>query len=81
MNLREPDISQNCIEDFVQIRETQNSASSLIGLAGQKFCGQQLPNYPGPSVLTSGDILIGFCFQNVFPLQMETLWISNSEVV
>merc|ERR1712106_1178620 len=31
----------------------QNSASALIGTAGRSFCGQQLPNYPGPSVLIS----------------------------
>ena len=47
------DATQTC-SDFVQLIEEQNSASALIGTAGRSFCGQQLPNYPGPSVLISG---------------------------
>ena len=47
------DAAQTCI-DFVQLVKEQNSASALIGKTGRPFCGQQLPNYPGPSVLISG---------------------------
>jgi hypothetical protein len=50
------DAAQTC-KEFVQLIEEQNSASSLIGTAGRSFCGQQLPNYPGPSVLISGIIV------------------------
>ena len=49
------DATQTC-SDFVQLIEDQSSASALIGTTGRSFCGQQLPNYPGPSVLTSGII-------------------------
>ena len=49
------DAAQTC-SDFVQLVEEKNSASSLIGTVGRSFCGQQLPNYPGPSVLISGII-------------------------
>ena len=47
------DAAQTC-SDFVQLVEEQKSASALIGTTGRPFCGQQLPNYPGPSVLISG---------------------------
>ena len=47
------DGTQTCT-DFVELIEEQNSASALIGTSGRSFCGQQLPNYPGPSVLISG---------------------------
>ena len=54
LDLPEPDRSQTCITDFVQLKEDSDSVSSLIGSSGMSFCGQQLPNYPGPSVITSG---------------------------
>ena len=49
------DATQTC-SDYVQLIEETGSASALIGRSGRLFCGQQLPNYPGPSVLVSGTI-------------------------
>ena len=49
------DATQTC-SDYVQLIEETGSASALIGRSGRLFCGQQLPNYPGPSVLVSGII-------------------------
>ena len=39
--------------DYVQVIEEKVAPSSFIGNVGRIFCGQQLPNYPGPSVLIS----------------------------
>merc|ERR1712106_1149932 len=47
------DENQACLTDYVRLEETTTSASSLIG-KGLTFCGQRLPNYPGPSVIVSG---------------------------
>ena len=45
---------QACLTDYVRIEEEGRFASSLIGTEGRTFCGQRLPNYPGPSVIVSG---------------------------
>ena len=49
------DATETC-SDYVQVIEEKVSASSLIGPVGTMFCGQQLPNYPGPSVLISCEL-------------------------
>ena len=40
--------------DRVTLTEPSLEPSAMIGKAGRTFCGQLLPNYPGPSVLVSG---------------------------
>ena len=43
-----------CSYEYVMLRENNPRQFSLLnGMFGVKFCGQQLPNYPGPSVLLS----------------------------
>ena len=58
LNFLEMDIhadeNQDCLTDYVRLEETKASASSVIGKDGLTFCGQRLPNYPGPSVIVSG---------------------------
>ena len=58
------DAAQTC-SDFVQLIEEKNSVSSLIGTVGRSFCGQQLPNYPGTSVLISGNIFLSKFHENI----------------
>jgi len=48
------DVNQACLTDYVMLQDPVKSASSLIGDEGATFCGQRLPNYPGPSVIISG---------------------------
>ena len=48
------DESQDCLTDYLKIVEEGRFASSMIGRDGLTFCGQRLPNYPGPSVVVSG---------------------------
>ena len=48
------DENQACLTDYVKLEETSIIASSVIGKEGLTFCGQRLPNYPGPSVVISG---------------------------
>lgn len=52
------DENQACLTDYVKLEETATSASSMIGKDGLTFCGQRLPNYPGPSVLVSGKYIL-----------------------
>ena len=47
--------TQECLTDYVKIEEPGWTTSSLIGRDGLTFCGQRLPNYPGPSVIISGN--------------------------
>ena len=54
LHLPEADRDQNCITDFVKLKEATSSVASFVGSDGKIFCGQRLPNAPGPSVLTSG---------------------------
>ena len=51
--------------DYVKLVEEKGSSSGLIGTQGRYFCGQELPNYPGPSVLISGEenIMKNNCIQ------------------
>merc|ERR1712142_159511 len=58
LNFVEMDINANedqaCLTDYVRIEEYGKYTSSVIGNEGLTFCGQRLPNYPGPSVFVSG---------------------------
>jgi len=51
MALPSTDPHQGC-ESWVSLEETGTHLSSVI--ASQKYCGKNLPNYPGPSVFTAG---------------------------
>ena len=44
--------------DYVSVNDEKmrRGGSSLISAVGTEFCGQQLPNYPGPSVIMSGKL-------------------------
>ena len=53
LDLHEPDFENNCNTEYLMISERVDSPFSLVGSSGKKFCGQWLPNYPGPSVLLS----------------------------
>ena len=53
LDLHEPDFENNCNTEYLMISERVDSPFSLVGSGGKKFCGQWLPNYPGPSVLLS----------------------------
>ena len=53
LDLHEPDFENNCNTEYLEISERVDSPFSLVGSGGKKFCGQWLPNYPGPSVLLS----------------------------
>ena len=53
LDLHEPDFENNCNTEYLMVKEREASPFSLVGSAGKKFCGQRLPNYPGPSVLLS----------------------------
>ena len=57
MDLAADQSSGSCSTDFVQLLEGSTSSSALVGSMGQSFCGQTLPNYPGPSVVVSGQEL------------------------
>ena len=48
------DENQDCLTDYLKMEEADTCASSMIGKEGLTFCGQRLPNYPGPSVVVSG---------------------------
>ena len=48
------DVNEACLTDYVKLQDPLRSASSLIGKDGLTFCGERLPNYPGPSVFVSG---------------------------
>jgi len=53
MDLPSDQSAQACHSSSVQLVESKESASAAIGSSGLKFCGQLLPNYPGPSVFVS----------------------------
>ena len=57
LDLHEPDFENNCNTEYLMIKERQDSPFSLVGSTGKKFCGQWLPNYPGPSVMLSSKYL------------------------
>ena len=48
------DSNQRCLSDSLTIMEPQVTPASMLGSA-KIFCGQRLPNYPGPSILVSGN--------------------------
>ena len=48
------DVNQACLTDYVMLQDPASSATSLIGKDGLTFCGERLPNYPGPSIIASG---------------------------
>merc|ERR1719270_2331402 len=50
MNLPSPNLEEGC-ESWVSLGEDHPSSGSFIG--PKKFCGLTVPNYPGPSVITS----------------------------
>ena len=58
VNFQEMDIhmdeSKNCLTDYLKLEEPGKITTSLIPAGGLTFCGQQPPNYPGPSVIVSG---------------------------
>ena len=54
IDMDEWDPNYYCSYEYVMLRENNPRQFSLLnGMFGVKFCGQQLPNYPGPSVLLS----------------------------
>ena len=57
LDLHEPDFENNCNTEYLMIKERLDSPFSLVGSTGRKFCGQWLPNYPGPSVMLSSKYL------------------------
>ena len=46
------DSGEACLADFITLEDPSATSSSMIG-KGKTFCGQKLPNYPGPSILVS----------------------------
>merc|ERR1712106_818081 len=46
------DSSQSCLSDSITLEDPVASPTSMLG-SRKTFCGQKLPNYPGPSVLVS----------------------------
>ena len=54
LDLAESDMAFNCESEYLEIKENENIPSSFFTKDGRKFCGKILPNYPGPSVITSG---------------------------
>ena len=42
-----------CLSDYVLLAESSGSSTKSLLHEGMKFCGQQLPNYPGPSMIVS----------------------------
>ena len=43
----------SCISDYVKLTDSIESPQSVLSLDGTTFCGELLPNYPGPSQLSS----------------------------
>ena len=56
LDLAEPDFEMNCVTEYLELKESQNLPSSYLGSDGKKLCGKRVPNYPGPSVIVSGEI-------------------------
>ena len=44
----------SCLSDYLLLTEDSVSSSNYLLQKDRKFCGQQLPNYPGPSMIVSG---------------------------
>ena len=47
------DSNQRCLTDYLKIMDPEATLASMLG-SEKLFCGQKLPNYPGPSILVSG---------------------------
>ena len=47
------DSGSQCNNDFIKISDPHHSAHGTVGPDGTSFCGELLPNYPAPSVISS----------------------------
>ena len=69
------DSNQRCLSDSLTIFEPEVTPASMLG-SQRVFCGQKLPNYPGPSILVSG--LKSVCRLSPIPIILSA---SNSLVL
>ena len=54
-----------CRKQWVNLDDQGSAHHSITGGKSLKFCGDLVPNYPGPSTFTSGDLTVIISFVTI----------------